>query len=161
MFYAVWNGKEGNKIYNNWDDCKANTNGISGVKFKKFKSESEAMEFIKSCDEDHQDHQIFTDDGEISYPCAFVDGSINPKTGTPSFAYILLLSKNAIPIERSGTCSENTNERNVVGELTAAQYAIMESENILELSEINIYHDYNGIREFAKGTWNAKSPAAK
>lgn len=160
MVYAVWHGRKGNKIYHDWDNCKRNVNGVSNVKYKKFETESEAIEFIISCYEDHEDHQVFTD-GEISYPCAFVDGSINPKTGTPSFAYILLLSENAIPIERSGTCFENTNERNVVGELTAAQYAIMESESILELSEINIYHDYNGIREFAKGTWNAKSPAAK
>ena len=45
-YYAV---KEGHNvgIFSTWDECETNTKGYSGAIYKKFKSNKEALEFIK------------------------------------------------------------------------------------------------------------------
>ena len=46
-FYAVQNGKEGNKIYSTWEECKANASGRYGS-YKKFTNAEEAQAFLAS-----------------------------------------------------------------------------------------------------------------
>jgi viroplasmin and RNaseH domain-containing protein len=44
-FYAVARGKQ-TGIFSTWDECQMQVKGFSGAVFKKFKSQSEAEEFI-------------------------------------------------------------------------------------------------------------------
>ena len=44
-FYAVANGKQ-TGIFNTWAECKANTDGFKGARFKKFNTKEEAEKFI-------------------------------------------------------------------------------------------------------------------
>ena len=46
VYYAVFNGREGDAMYTSWEDCKKNSTGKAGAKYKKVKDESEGMEFI-------------------------------------------------------------------------------------------------------------------
>ncbi|XP_063634767.1 ribonuclease H1 [Cydia splendana] len=46
-FYAVAKGRS-TGIYNSWADCEAQVKGFSGAKFKKFDTQSDANEFIRS-----------------------------------------------------------------------------------------------------------------
>lgn len=153
MFYAVWNGKEGNKIYDNWNDCQINVNKVSGVRFHKFKTQEECENFIRKCENDDNDKVAY--DNKINYPCVFVDGSINPETGNPGWAYIFLRGENENPIENNGECNIFKSTRNVIGELTATLNALKLCYK-LKLDEIYVYHDYNGIAEWAEGRWKAK-----
>lgn len=44
-YYAVKKGKTPG-IYYSWDECKAQVDGFSGAKYKSFKSEMEARDYI-------------------------------------------------------------------------------------------------------------------
>ncbi|KAG9223170.1 hypothetical protein CCMSSC00406_0000141 [Pleurotus cornucopiae] len=46
-FYAVKVGREGPKIYESWNDCKANTAGFPGSTHKSFPSRREAEDWLK------------------------------------------------------------------------------------------------------------------
>jgi len=46
QFYAVRSGKVPG-IYNTWAECQAQTKGISGAVFQKFKTVKEAKNFLK------------------------------------------------------------------------------------------------------------------
>lgn len=48
-YYAVRLGRVPG-IYSTWDDCKKQTEGFKGAKFKKFPTEKEALEFISNSD---------------------------------------------------------------------------------------------------------------
>ncbi|KAF9270564.1 hypothetical protein L218DRAFT_42956 [Marasmius fiardii PR-910] len=45
-FYAVCVGRDGPKIYNTWEECKANTARYSGAKYKAFSSITQARDWI-------------------------------------------------------------------------------------------------------------------
>ena len=47
MFYSVRIGKIPG-IYNTWSECKEQVNGFKGAKFKKFKSQEEALNFMEN-----------------------------------------------------------------------------------------------------------------
>ena len=42
-FYAIKNTQQ---VVTSWDECKAIVNGLSGAKYKSFKTESEAVAYI-------------------------------------------------------------------------------------------------------------------
>lgn len=50
-------------------------------------------------------------------------------------------------------------ERNIAGELIGALQVLFKCSAI-GISEINIYHDYAGIRNYITGEWTAKTPLA-
>lgn len=57
-YYAVRNGKEGKKIYTTWEDCKVNTEGQKGAKFKGFYNREDALEYLKDSYISERDYQI-------------------------------------------------------------------------------------------------------
>ena len=44
-YYAVKNGKDGDGIYETWEDCKAQVHGVKSVVYKGFPTRAEAEEF--------------------------------------------------------------------------------------------------------------------
>ena len=61
MFYAVKNGKEGNKVYSSWHYAKENSQNIKGASCKKFKDFKEATEFLEKIDEKSEEEPISND----------------------------------------------------------------------------------------------------
>ena len=45
-YYAVKNGKDGDGIYETWEDCKAQVHGVKSVVYKGFPTRAEAEEFL-------------------------------------------------------------------------------------------------------------------
>ena len=71
-FYAVKNGKEGDKIYKSWEECKANTSGRYGSRYKKFTSQEEARAFLtqnenKATDRDQREHCQLNDEQQLAF----------------------------------------------------------------------------------------------
>ena len=159
MFYAVYNGKNGNGIYKDWPSCEAEVKGVSKVRYKKFKTEKEAVDFIEACKNDNESRIVY-DEVKINYPCAFVDGSINTTTMTPGWGMVFCESEDNV-IQECGSCSKFKDTRNIIGELTAALKALQYAKD-MGIGKITIYHDYMGISEWATGAWSSdKSAAAK
>ena len=61
MFYAVKNGKEGNKVYSSWHYAKENSQNIKGSSCKKFKDFKEATDFLEKKDEKSVEESISND----------------------------------------------------------------------------------------------------
>ena len=156
MYYAVKIGKVPG-IYNTWDECKKQVNGFSGAKFHKFDTIEEANNYIAK---DNYIINHFNND-ELKYPCAFVDGSINPKTKEYGYGVVLIKDKKAEenPILYIGNGNDEKLRimRNIAGELLGAIKAI-EMAVDLKLKEINIYYDYLGIEMWGNNEWNSSIP---
>ena len=54
-YYAVKTGKKPG-IYNTWEEAEAQVKGVSNAKYKSFKSEQEALEYIGL---NRNDNQVF------------------------------------------------------------------------------------------------------
>lgn len=154
MFYAVKNGRIPG-IYNTWEECKNNVEKFSGAKFHKFKTIKEAEMYLSENEEkinmEHNDAENY-----ILYPCAFIDGSFNPKTGEYGFG-ILFKEKEDTEEIYHGCDNKYNIMRNVAGECLASIRAIKLAED-KHLPVIHIYYDYLGIEKWITGEWLAKTP---
>lgn len=153
-FYAVLAGRKPG-IYTSWSECEAQVKGFSNAKFKTFTSYEEAVNYIKSGPIE------ISDENDIKYPCAFVDGSFNPAKKTYGYGgYIEWIDKNGVKIHKkisgSGTDSKLSAMRNIAGELLGVIVAV-NNAICYGLKEINIYYDYSGIEMWANGHWNTKN----
>lgn len=153
-YYAIKKGfKPG--IYMTWPEAQAQVSGFKGAKYKSFKTETEAQNYLEN--------ESTLKLSETSDVFAYVDGSFNPATNKVGSSVIF----------RSGTKStepkelEFTNEnsdlddmRNVGGEIIAStsaiHYAIQQG-----FKSITIYYDYMGIEKWATHEWKANNNSTK
>lgn len=158
-FYAVRIGLTPG-IYTDWAECKANVIGFPGAVFKSFKDKGEAEAFMA---EDEVKEKASCE-AFLNLPdgyCAFVDGSYDIKTGRYSCGGVILLNRKIIEtFSEVGNNKENASMRNVAGEILGAQRAV---EYCLkhEISDIIIFHDYQGVGSWADGYWQANRSATK
>ena len=160
-FYAVYKGKSGNpKILNSWDECKAEVIGCKGAIYKSFKTELEAIEFLKLNSQGKANIKKTNDsdinekiDLETSGLVIYVDGSFSLEK--KNFSYGLIAIDNGKEIYEDFGCGVDEDAvslRNVAGEvlgaLKAVEYAI---EN--NYKSVTIVFDYQGIESWAIGTW--------
>lgn len=159
-FYAVYKGKSGNpKILNSWDECKAEVIGCKGAIYKSFKTELEAIEFLKLNAEGKVENKKISasNDEKIDLEnCGlviYVDGSFSLEK--KNYSYGLIAINNGEEIYEDCGCGTDEDAvalRNVAGEvlgaLRAAEYAI---DNNYE--SVTIVFDYQGIESWALGTW--------
>lgn len=146
-YYAVRNGKVPG-IYKTWAECKKQVNGYPGAIFKSFKTEEEAKEFIDV----KQENKNLSLKTNSSKPYAFVDGSFNDEDYIYGFGGFL--SVNGVKYKLQG-CGDEWNMasmRNVAGEIEGAKAAV-ELAEYMNLKELTIYHDYEGIARWAEGDW--------
>ena len=132
-FYAVKKGLVPG-IYNSWEECKQNVDGVTGAIFKSFCSEQEAINFMNN---EHAESTVKEINGD-NY--AFVDGSFNENTKVYGFGGFVVLNGEKTTIQGHGNDKEMASMRNVAGEVLGAMEAVSValSHNIPELT---IYYD--------------------
>lgn len=165
-FYAI---KNTNQIVTSWDECKAIVDGLSGAKYKSFKTESEATAYLLDQLEETKSQQSYklevvdyvAENGisgtitvaETIDPFKLpligtvfaVDGSFNTETNIYG-AGIIQYDKNlniALQRRASGSKPEFAKSRNIAGETVALATAINLSTQ-QGVSEITVICDYEG-----------------
>lgn len=147
-FYAT-NTNQVKAIFLDWPTCQKYVNGVSGAQYKSFASLSDELNFIDGDTYIKQEVKTVTDN---TVPYAFVDGSYNIENGVYGYGGVLVANGNVYEFYDRGNDKEAATMRNVAGEILGAQRAIEEAI-ALNLKEIVIYYDYQGIECWANGTW--------
>lgn len=178
-YYAVRIGKVPG-IYSTWDQCKEQTEGVSGAQHKAFSTLAEAEQYIQGTTETDS---VITQNN-IEVPCedlnaqvenriailaedeivAFVDGSYDVTEEKSAFGVIIfshdgnkdILYKSFI----KGLGEEFISLRNVAAELEGVKEAINWAIKYNK-KKIAIYYDYEGIEQWATGQWKAKKTITK
>ena len=150
-YYAVYKGKTANsKIYSTWEECKSEVHGCKGAIYKSFKTKEEALEYFKVFENGGPSKESEITNGLTIY----VDGSFSLEKANYSYGLIALLDGEEIYEEYgAGEDIDAVPLRNVAGEvlgaLKAVEYAIKNNHK-----EVTIFYDYQGIENWALGTWN-------
>lgn len=156
-YYAVRIGKV-KGIYETWEACKSNVEGISGAEYKSFSTKEEAEAYFNG-------QEISIDQGENPWKQnnigrAYVDGSFSEAVNRYAFGAVLISPDGEIEeICGFDDKAEALVSRNVAGELVGAMKAILWAGKN-QYKKLVIYHDYEGIRKWALGEWKAKSYVA-
>lgn len=169
-FYAI---KNTNQIVKTWDECKAVINGLSGAKYKSFKTKEEALSYLldevvdapksapKSETTEPEVVNYISDNGisgtityaetvdpftlPLSGTVFAVDGSFNTETKVYG-AGIVQYDENLNIAQQSranGSKEEFAQSRNVAGEILAFATTITMATE-QNLSEITVICDYEG-----------------
>ena len=169
MFYAVKKGRECNRIYDTWDECKECVTGVSGAIYKKFKDYNDALEYIgetpdtplskskvKNINSAIQS-QIEQKVKECIAPVAYVDGCYNDEEHRVGYGVVFVVNNNIIMKDMGRVLDTNTKMRNVLGEITGAIRAV-ELAMANGYSSLVIAYDYVGIKAWVTGEWSANTP---
>lgn len=178
-YYAVRIGKVPG-VYNTWEECKAQTDGVSGALYKSFPSLEEAEKYMmQDISEGNSNEAVAIvpmlenlnnqvdnaiaalGENEV---IAFVDGSYDV-TGEKSAFGVIIFSHggNKDTLYRAFTKDLGTefiSLRNVAAELEGVKEAINWALQYHK-SKISIYYDYEGIENWANGKWSAKKEITK
>ncbi len=156
-YYAVRKGyKTG--IFENWEDCKSQTQGFSGAEYKSFPTLDQAEKFLGISNETKNDT---TNNIKInSEAVAYVDGSYNDQS--KEFSYGVVFFHNDIEkhyVEKFNS-TDLVSMRNVAGEIKGAEKAmrLCIEKNITSL---DLYYDYEGIEKWCTGSWKATKVGTK
>lgn len=153
-YYAVKVGKTPG-IYNTWDDCKAQVDGVSGATYKSFKTAAEAAEYMGWGSETK------APDSEAPYDgVAYVDGSYNVATGEFSYGVVMFHEGTELHFNRKFDDASLAEMRNVAGEIKGAE-AAMEYAYNNGIKRLSIYHDYEGIAKWPLRQWKANKEETK
>lgn len=155
-FYAVKIGRNPG-IYNSWADCQQQVNGFKGAIFKSFKTKEEADCFMNG-DEDKKTASIenLTENECIAY----VDGSFKKDTEEYSFGCVLFHDGKIDKFNQKFPKSGYSTHRNVSGEVSGSVFAIKKAVE-LNMKEITIFYDYQGIESWATGDWKTNNNLTK
>ena len=166
-FYAI---KNTNQIVTSWEECKAIVNGLSGAKYKSFKTESDATAYLLDQLEEQITEEKASEIEVVNYVAEngisgtitvaetvdpfklpligtvfAVDGSFNTETNVYG-AGIIQYDKNlniALQRRASGSKPEFAKSRNIAGETVALATAINLATQ-QGVSEITVICDYEG-----------------
>ena len=166
-FYAI---KNTNQIVTSWNECKAIINGLSGAKYKSFKTESEATAYLLDQLKEQTTEEKASEIEVVNYVAEngisgtitvaetvdpfklpligtvfAVDGSFNTETNIYGAGIIQYDKDLNIALQRraSGSKPEFAKSRNIAGETVALATAINLATQ-QDLSEITVICDYEG-----------------
>lgn len=156
-FYVVRKGRVPG-IYENWDDCKAQTEGFGGAEYKGFESEEEAKKYFDSSN----DLEGVRDEKSLESGCAvaYVDGSFDVVSGCYASGLIIFFEKEEVRISHKYDNPSMASMRNVAGEIMASVEAMRYCLSI-GIKELTIYHDYEGIAKWPTGAWKTEKDGTK
>ena len=150
-YYAVKKGRCPG-IYETWSDCKEQIHGYSGAVFKSFEDRQQAVFFLSA-----EEQEPPAKDG---LPIAYIDGSYSKKNARYGYGgFIIEPNGKRHIIQGHGSKAEYLQERNIAGELIGTLQAVYKAMQ-LDITEMIIYHDYTGIKNYITGDWKAKTPLA-
>lgn len=146
-FYAVRCGRQPG-IYRTWAECQKQIMGFKGAIYKGFSNHEEAEDFMSG----EKKVNSNPDDDDVKI---YVDGSFDGKRYGWGFAVFqageLIFSANG-----AGENPSYVSHRNIAGEVFAAAYAARWARE-QGFSSVVIYHDYQGISEWAEGRWKTNN----
>lgn len=170
-YYAVREGKTPG-IYDNWDDCRLQVHGFKGAVYKSFPTLEEAEKYFNDYNENPEYMDVefsgFYEYEGIQIPLlseplkfgevlVYVDGSNNNPLGIIGYGYIVYYRGEVYP---GYGCSDQeflVDLRNVGGEITAVLEAVNIIDEFESVEKIEFRYDYNGIRDWALGSWKANN----
>jgi ribonuclease HI len=147
--YAVKKGRRPG-IYFSWEKAKEQIHKYPGAVFKSFEDMDAAHAYI----EDNRDQEAPED--FQGRPVAYIDGSYSKAGGLYSYGGFIRTGEDFHTIQGTGSRPEYLTERNIAGELMGALEVIREARR-LQLPEIVLFFDYEGIQDFATGAWRPKT----
>ncbi len=162
-YYAVKCGKGGvSGVYLTWEDCKAQVEGVPGVKYKGFPTMEEAEAFLNG------EGAKPVKQGKAAPPepyldgaaVAYVDGSYNEKTKEFSCGVVLFYNRERIDFSRKHNDASMAEMRNVAGEIMGAVLAVRYCL-AQEIPVLEVHHDYEGVAKWASGQWKANKPGTQ
>lgn len=177
-FYAVIVGKK-TGIYGTWDECKAQTEGVSGAKYKSFSSLEEAERYMSETNNDNSDVEdtmaLSKDDLNSQVEkaiaalnknevIAFVDGSYDVTQKKSAFGAIIFSHGGNRDVLYKAFTEDLGKKfislRNVAAELEAVKESINWALQYNK-SKISIYYDYEGIEKWTDAQWKANNTITK
>lgn len=161
-YYAVKIGKKPG-VYATWDECLAQTKGVSGAQYKKFNTEEDACEFagIKVPDSVSPSQAAeVVDSTETDEIFIYVDGSYQEKTDQVGYGLVIVKNDKALFKDLGKVRVEDTTSRQVIGEVQGALKAV-ELALANGISSITIVYDFKGIESWMTGEWDTLSLVAR
>lgn len=143
--YAVKKGRE-TGIFTDWDTCKKQVDGFPGAEYKSFSDANEALVYLGLSNVEEEN---------FTGTKAYVDGSFDQTTNRFSCGVAILNGDDEpITLNKAFEDEDAATHRNVAGEVMGSRMAI---QYCLDngISEIRIYHDYEGIAKWANNEWKA------
>lgn len=157
-FYAVRKGKTPG-VYTSWDECKAQVDGFSGAEYKSFKLKTEAEAYIGNKAEKSVMNNSAQTANTIDVE-AYVDGSYNSETNEFSYGMVILQNGEELKFAEKYEDKELATMHNVAGEIKGAEAAMKYAVD-KGLTNITIYHDYEGIAKWCLGEWKTNKDGTK
>ncbi|OPJ59003.1 viroplasmin family protein [Clostridium oryzae] len=162
--YAVKEGydfandrKVENLILSSWSECEKYVKGVKGAKYKSFLTADEAEKYLNQETGISKEKLMLLPD--VFY--AYVDGSYNDATGKYSYA-LVIIRNNVIRYIENGSAEDDSERsiRQIAGELKAAIRSLEYCADN-RINEIVIFHDYEGVRQHALGTWSRREKSSQ
>lgn len=166
-YYAVKNGNGGvSGIYLTWPECKAQVDGVSGVLYKGFATLEEAEAFlnggsaatVQKAPSNTVPKSEIPDKNGVAI--AYVDGSYNKATKEFSCGAVLFYKGKRVDFSEKFSDPALAEMHNVAGEIKGAE-TVMKYCIENDIPEIEIYHDYRGVGQWATGGWKANKEGTK
>lgn len=172
-FYAVKRGSL-TGIFHTWEECKQCVDGYPNPVYKSFQTLEEAAVFMGWADSRALQRKVGTEEDSLAQDKAlitgqalaedvvriYVDGSFHSATGEFSYGMVVLKDGTEETFCRKFDDPELATMHNVAGEIKGAeaamQYAMDEG-----LSQIVIFHDYEGIAKWCTGQWKTNKEGTK
>ena len=155
-YYAVRKGRK-TGVFATWAECQKQVTGFSGAEFKSFGTMEEARIFVGSNAPADCDAAVENGVPAQNLPggvIAYVDGSYRSDTGEFSYGMVILQDGEEHTFCQKMTDKELALMHNVAGEIKGSE-AAMQYAMDHNISEITIYHDYEGIAKWCTGAWKA------
>lgn len=153
--YAVRKGRT-TGLFMSWDDCKAQVDGFAGAEYKSFADPADAMAYLGLGGD--------AKSGAVSLPegvRAYVDGSFDAANDRYSCGVVIVETdaegnSKTTELNAAFDDAEAAKQRNIAGEVMGSRVAI---EWCLKngIPAIEIYHDYQGIGDWADRRWKANN----
>ena len=137
-------------IYFSWEDCLKQTKNFSGAQFKSFTSILEAEEYINS------DNNIEMNKNEEKGTCAYISGCFSSSLKTYGYAGLIFHEGQKYVVKGNGNEPNLVKIGSVGSQILASKETIKKAIN-LEIRNIDIYYDFDGIKNWANGDWSRNS----
>lgn len=140
--------KNTNTIFKTWEECKEAVSGMSGAEYKKFKTEVEALDWLRGIESAKMGI------ANLALPTVYVDGSHHD--GKISFGVVLVMNGQETVFAGRTTGSMG----NISGELGALVFSLHLLKK-MEIKTANIVYDYEGVYKWLSGDFKCRSEEAK